>query len=111
MKNGDRRFFESFDWWNLTPDFDDGTRFRADGAYYAAASVGDETYVIYLYRQSREAGTVLGMDGNAAYDAAWFDPRTGETVGIGEIRPDGDGTWKAPEKPGAEDYVLFLKKK
>jgi hypothetical protein len=106
-----RRFFETFDWWNLKPDFTDKTRFKPDGAFYAAASVGDETYVIYLYRQSRGSGTVRGMDPNAYYLAEWFDPRTGETVGIGEVRADGDGAWKAPEKPDPTDYVLFLRKK
>ncbi|MBR4750313.1 MAG: hypothetical protein IK077_00980 [Thermoguttaceae bacterium] len=51
------------------------------------------------------------MDANGSYDAAWFDPRTGETIEIGEIRADAQGTWNAPEKPGAEDYALILRKK
>ncbi len=106
-----RRFFERFDWQNLKPDFNDGNIFKPDQAFYVAASVGNETYAIYLYRRSKNSGAVLGMDPDRSYDASWFDPRTGETVEIGEIRPDAQGTWQAPEKPGADDYVLFLKKK
>ena len=106
-----RRFFESFDWQNLKPDFNDGAIFKPDQSYYVAASVGTETYVIYLYMRSRSSGVVLGMDADRNYDAAWFDPRTGETIEIGEIRADDQGTWHAPEKPAAEDYALVLKKK
>ena len=106
-----RRFFESFDWQNLKPDFDDGNIFKSDQAYYVAASVGNETYAIYLYMRSKNSGVVLGMDADASYDAAWFDPRTGETIEIGEIRADAPGTWNAPEKPGADDYALILRKK
>ena len=106
-----RRFFESFDWQNLKPDFNDGNLFKPDQAFYAAAPVGDETYVIYLYMRSKSSGAVLGMDVDGSYGAAWFDPRTGETVEIGEIRADAQGTWTAPEKPGADDYALILRKK
>ena len=67
--------------------------------------------MVYLYRRSKNSGAVLGMDPDRSYDASWFDPRTGETNEIGEIRPDAQGTWQAPEKPAADDYVLFLKKK
>ena len=106
-----RRFFERFDWWNLTPDLDSKNLFKPDRSYAAAASVGNETYVVYLYMQSTKSGTVLGLAENAAYEAEWFDPRTGKDIEIGEIEPDSDGMWKAPEKPTAEDYVLFLKKR
>lgn len=106
-----RRFFESFDWQNLKPDLSEGNIFKPDQAFYAAASVGNETYVIYLYARSKSSGAVLGMDVDGSYGAAWFDPRTGETVEIGEIRADAQGTWTAPEKPGADDYALILRKK
>ena len=106
-----RRFFESFDWQNLKPDLNEENIFKPDQSFYVAASVGNETYVVYLYKRNKNSGSVLGMDADKSYDAAWFDPRTGETLEIGEIRADAQGTWKAPEKPGDEDYVLFLKKK
>ena len=96
---------------NLKPDLSEGNIFKPDQAFYAAASVGNETYVIYLYSRSKSSGAVLGMDVDGSYGAAWFDPRTGETVEIGEIRADAQGTWTAPEKPGADDYALILRKK
>ena len=105
-----RRFFERFDWWNLTPDLGSKNLFRPDRSYAVAASVGNETYVVYLYMRSTNSGTILGLEENAAYEAKWFDPRTDDDIKIGEIVPDSDGSWKAPEKPAAEDYVLFLKR-
>ncbi len=106
-----RRFFETFDWWNLKPDFQNEKVFKTNGAHYAAASVGNETVVIYLYSRDTDAGTVLGMDENAVYDARWFDPRTGVYTEIGEVRPDEGGAWKTPRRPGDLDYVLVLRKK
>ena len=67
--------------------------------------------MIYLYSRDTDAGTVLGMDENAVYDARWFDPRTGVYTEIGEVRPDEGGAWKAPRRPGDLDYVLVLRKK
>ena len=104
-----RRFFEGFNWWDLKPDFTDGTVFWPENSFYAAASVGNELYVIYLYSRNKNAGTVLGLDPEAVYEAAWFDPRTGEPSLIGEVRAA--SSWKAPAKPDAEDYVLFVRKK
>ncbi len=116
-----RKFFEGFDWWELTPDFNDGSRF--DGkvssrkrSYYVCASIGNDLYAVYLYSKNKASGTVCGMDGDAVYEAKWFDPRTGEYAVIGDIKADktdknGAPAWSAPDRPEELDYVLLLKKK
>ena len=116
-----RKFFEGFNWWELTPDFNDGNRF--DGkvssrkrSYYVCASIGNDLYVVYLYSKNNASGTVCGMDGDAVYEAEWFDPRTGEYTVIGDIKADktdknGAPAWSAPDRPESLDFVLVLRKK
>ncbi len=115
-----RRFFESFEWWRLVPDFNDGNYF--DGvvssrkkSVYSCATIGNELYVIYMYNKAVASGTVCNMDGGAVYEAKWFDPRTNTYTDIGEIKADtekdGKPAWNAPDRPEALDYVLLLIKK
>ena len=116
-----RKFFEGFNWWELTPDFNDGNRF--DGkvssrkrSYYVCASIENDLYVVYLYSKNNASGTVCGMDGDAVYEAEWFDPRTGEYTVIGDIKADktdknGAPAWSAPDRPESLDFVLVLRKK
>ena len=56
------------------------------------------------------------MDGDAVYEAEWFDPRTGEYTVIGDIKADktdknGAPAWSAPDRPESLDFVLVLRKK
>ena len=116
-----RRFFENFDWWKLVPDFNDKNRFDGNvssrkRSYYTCATAGDELYVIYLYSKNKASGTVCDMDGDAVYEAKWYDPRNDVYTDIGEIRADktdrnGKPAWAAPDRPEELDYVLVLRKK
>ena len=116
-----RRFFESFEWWKLVPDFNDNNYF--DGyvssrkkSVYSCATIGNDLYVVYMYNKSIASGTVCNMDKNAVYEAKWFNPRTNEYIDIGEIKADktdknGKPAWSAPDRPEALDYVLYVVKK
>ena len=47
-----RSFFESFDWWNLVPDFNDQKVFKplnAKDVFYVCSAKGDEIVVVYFY--------------------------------------------------------------
>ena len=104
-----RRFFESFEWWKLEPDFSYEIRFEPDSCVYSAAHIGKELFVIYMYSKNTGSGTVRGLESRAVYDAEWFDPRTGGYTAIGEV--SGSSVWKAPERPEALDWVLVLRKR
>jgi hypothetical protein len=44
----------------------------------------------------------------AAYQARYFDPRTGTEHPLGEVRGDADGAWTLPSTPQMKDYVVVL---
>jgi hypothetical protein len=80
-----------------------------------AARTADRDFLLLYFEQDCPQATVSGARGGAAYEARWFNPRTGEWVG-GQInvRADADGKIALPPFPGgagksAEDWALSLR--
>ena len=112
-----RRFFEQFNWWDLTPDFGDEVYFvpKSESTLSVTAAIGSELRVTYFYSLNTETGTVTGLDGNSVYEAKWFNPRTNEYVDLGTFKTDenvgtGAASWDAPERTEELDFVLVVKK-
>jgi len=107
-----KSFLAGMGWWELTPRFDSWqwiipwqlTRWL--GARYSLASKGSDIYVAYFYNPSRVTGVLRGL-GSGPYQAAWFNPRTGESTPIGGVRPF-LGMYAVPCKPDREDWVFAL---
>ena len=107
-----REFFESFEWWKLVPDFDEGNAFQKTEkeGFYTAAHIGNEKYIVYLYnRDTASAGKLVNMDENAEYLIQWFNTRTGEYTVLEENYKGAE--YDLPEKPDYEDYALVATKK
>ena len=106
-----RKFFEQFSWWKLVPDFDTQKHFKSNvGYYYFCATIGNETYVLYLYNQLTDSGKLANMDNSATYTVKWFNPRTNEYKTIGtNIKPSGS-TYTLPAKPDKNDWVVLATK-
>jgi transposase len=65
-----------------------------------------------IYAPRAEPVEVLNLDWRAAYAARWFDPVTGVTTLLGEIRCDDKGRWTCPPPAGLDhDWVLLLELK
>ena len=116
-----KHFFSFINWWELVPDFYDENYFFAETktqAYTCATIGGNDTYVIYLPTETLQSGMVCGMDGDATYNAMWFNPRTGEYVSIDQnlkanaTDPKGKPGYMLPQKPNndAMDWVVLLVK-
>ena len=113
-----RQFFESFDWWNLVPDFEDHNSFMpmTQQTTYACATIGNDTYVLYFYnRTSRYTGWISNMDGDATYTLKWYNPRTNEFTSSTEITPNttdinGKPAYKLEDKPDGYDWVVLVTK-
>ena len=103
-----RHFFESLDWWNLTPRFDDTEWSDLTGAYYSLATMENKVFVCYFYNPDTVTGKLKNMRPEKSYTAQWYDPRNGEYRRIGEITPDTNGVWEIPAKPSDEDWVLLI---
>ena len=64
-----RNFFNSFDWWNLTPRFDNVDWFSNDSSFYSVASKGNDIYVAYFYNATKSTGILKGL-ANTHYSAS-----------------------------------------
>ena len=116
-----KHFFSFIKWWELVPDFFDENYFvgAKKTTNYACATIGNDLYVIYLCNKGDlVTGTVCGMDGDATYNAMWFNPRTCEYITIDkELKPNsadkhGKPAFELPNKPNndSEDWVVLLAK-
>jgi hypothetical protein len=72
----------------------------------AGAEIAGELRVAYL--PAGHGRAVLKGLAPTGWRASWLDPRTGGSQGIGEVDPALDLSWRAPERPSAEDWVLVL---
>jgi len=104
-----RRFFEKIAWWELTPRFDCRRHWFVPWprVNYSVASQGNESYVAYFYNRTKATGLLRGLDRQAGYQAEWFNPRSGETLPIGEARAS-LGIYRIPRKPDTNDWVLYV---
>lgn len=112
-----RRFFESFEWWKLVPDFEDYNYFAPkDDVLYACATIDNDTYVLYFYGQNSNAtGWISNMDGKAKYTVQWYNPRTNEYGECYEIKAttkdlNGKPAHLLKDKPDSEDWVVLITK-
>jgi hypothetical protein len=105
-----RNFFNSIEWWNLTPRFNDPVWFGNNGSWYSVASKNNDLYVAYFYNNTNKyTGTLKGL-AKVSYSVQWYNPITGifnaaTTVTIA------DGTYVIGDKPDINDWVLLVKKK
>lgn len=112
-----RKFFESFEWWKLVPDFEDHNYFTPDtNSLYACATIGNDLYVLYFYSQKTNVtGWISNMDANATYTVKWYNPRANEYGDTYEIKADntdlnGKPAYLLEDKPNSEDWVVLVTK-
>jgi hypothetical protein len=104
-----KEFFNSIEWWNLTPRFDDISWFVSTGGFYSISTISNNVYVVYFYNQTVSTGTLKGMS-NAQYEARWYNPRTNEYGAKSTITPV-NGNHLIGLKPDGNDWVFIAVKK
>ena len=102
-------FLQSFDWWDLTPVFDEDKAFEPSGnPSYSFARTGKRN-VLYFYGKGTETGCLTGLTTEDRFEMKWFNPRTGEYSESSDLTSEG-GRAVLPSKPDAQDWVLVLDK-
>src|SRR2546428_2547209 len=91
-------FFTSFEWWKTEPH----DELVSNGAYCLATP--GKVYAVYLPR----GGTVTIQLQSGPYEAAWFNPRTGEKLAL-PGRVEGPA-WTSPPASDGNDWALFLQR-
>lgn len=112
-----KRFFESFDWWKLVPDFDNKVSFTPedDITLYACATIKNDLYVIYLFSTDTKSGVIGNMDADSTYTLQWYNPRTNEysdttTIKANTTDNNGSPAYELKERPDVNDWVALIKK-
>jgi len=110
-----KKFFTSFDWWNLKPGFGDMARFTpreraAKGIVYVFATLANPNRVVfYFYGKSRLTGTLHGLVHDRSHAMRWFNTRTGEWKDEPvKFVPDERGDLELPLKPDGADWALLV---
>lgn len=104
------KFFKSFEWWKMTPRFDNTNWFINDGSFYSLASIENNLYVVYFYNNINKKTGVLKNLANTIYSVQWFNPITGVSNAETSITIE-NGTYVIGDKPTIKDWVLLMKKK
>jgi hypothetical protein len=90
-------FFTSFEWWETDPHDE-----LVNNSNYCLAEPG-KIYVVY----PPHGGNVIVRLEKGRYDAAWFNPSTGERttlpVALGPL-------WSSPRAPDSNDWALLLQR-
>jgi hypothetical protein len=101
------RLLRSLPWWRLRPE---PWRVRreptADGRAPSCALAPGETWIAYL--PDAGGGTQLLGAEPGAWQARWFDPRTGASCPIDPVASDPTGVLSLPSAPGDGDWVAVL---
>jgi hypothetical protein len=98
------------EWWKLVPRFDDEAwSSSADPSRSLISSDGEGTHVIFFFGNGASTGTLNRMADHFTYLAQWFNPRDGQYEHIGTFTVRG-GHWVIPDRPGAGDWVLLVRR-
>jgi uncharacterized repeat protein (TIGR02543 family) len=103
-----KNFYESLQWWKLTPAFRDTTYadFTGKDDSYLLHD-GNKTYIAYFAEPNTVTGTLKQM-ASTVYKAEWYNTRTGEYTLISEQVTPVNGQWAIPPKPDNLDWVLLV---
>ena len=102
-----RPFFESMEWWRLTPRFNDEQWSSLGGSFYSLATIDNDVYVAYFYNKDTQTGSLKNLAASKNYTAQWYNPQTGTYTPIGEVKV-ADNAWTIPPKPDNNDWVLLV---
>jgi hypothetical protein len=91
-------FFTGIAWWTTEPHDE-----LVDGGAYCLADPG-RLYAVYLPMGRRVRVKLLP----GAYQARWFNPRTGRSHPLPRLEQRAGGAWTSPEPPDHGDWALLL---
>jgi hypothetical protein len=111
-----KKLFEQFPWQDFRPhpewaSFGESALKTAgpDDDLDGPQSAGIPGVVRLIYIPRAEPVEVRNMDARAPFAAQWFDPVTGVTTPLGELRSDENGRWTClPPASLNHDWVLIL---
>jgi hypothetical protein len=106
-----KRFYNSVDWWKLTPRFDDPAwSVFADNNNSFIATIDRSLFIVFFSNKGRATGTVKNLINNKPYLATWYNITAGRYITIGKFKTN-TGSWTIPAKPTDDDWLLIIGKR
>jgi len=103
-------FLRRYPWQRFVPRIES----LPEGRLYAHAAGIPGEIALYYFPVAYTDRAFAGMSGQPIsihpdehFEAAWFNPRSGDVTPIGHVTPDAAGKW-LPPLPSREDWVLVL---
>lgn len=106
-----KKLLTRYSWWKLQPKPELIEPHWTKGDYWQpfAAEVPGEVIIAFCPDFTKPA--VFHNLESRSHKAFFFNPATGEELPIGDITPETDGSWKVPEIPIFQDWVVVLERK
>jgi hypothetical protein len=106
-----KKLLMRYSWWKLQPKPELVEPHWTKGDYWQpfAAEVPGEVTIAFCPDFTKPA--VFHNLESRSHKAFFFNPATGEELTIGDITPEADGSWKVPEIPIFQDWVVVLERK
>ena len=107
-----KTFYQSYNWWELEPRFDDKSWAEFyDTQNYAVSSIGNTLYLVYLWKNlDGPVGKLKRLQNNVAYIAQWYNPINDSYFSLGEVTSS-NGEYTIPQKPNQDDWMFVLEEK
>jgi hypothetical protein len=100
-----------YSWWKLEPHPEMVEPRWSNGDYWQpyAGQIPGEAFIAFSPSGMKPI-TIKNLEASS-FRAFFFNPSDGTEVQIGNVSPDSNGTWKAPEFPIFRDWVVVLERK
>ncbi len=109
-----KRLLERYDWWRFEAH-QEWVSPRAAGKDYLAAyaaGIPGQVRVVYFPRPifpwAGAPATIHGLEPGICYNAFFYDPKNGREYPLGSLVGVEKGTWRVPQPPIMQDWVLVL---
>ncbi len=106
-----KKLLMRYSWWKLEakPEIVEPHWTKGDYWQPFAAKIPGEVAIAFCPAFTKPA--VFHQLESGTHKAFFFNPANGNELPIGEITPDADGTWKVPEIPIFQDWVIVVERK
>ena len=110
-----KRLFERYEWWRFEPHQDWIEPHADDKNVMGPYCAGIPGQVRVYYFPSPIAPwtpihLACALEQGIAYQAFFFDPKTGQELPAVKVIPQADGTWRIPSPPLIQDWALVIER-
>lgn len=102
------KFFKSFEWWKLQPQFHLGDMANLkDKSRSAVSVIGNKMYVCYFGGANRYTGTLYKLDTQKEYLSEWYNPHNGSYQEVERVV--NKNNYEIPLKPDEGQWIFVLR--